>query len=312
MSKRLNPSAPVFIPRIYNKLSTDKSWDALPFDMFMDVMIDFLTFIDVCRLCQVSKLFHSYYSEPLIWKKFYIQECVRLFYPKRLHSIMEWCSAKNLKREKVKLPLVIENNSDIPYNIYWIKQTPIFTNNYNINHDIVNEYRKMGQINPGNVHVIRTCENHHWICIPTIEWLLKNPYYNVGFGFHIDINCLEDYKHIKKIKPCSNESCKNCNNIISVNKLTYVKRIHQSTNLKQCLFCFKNQNVENYKQMFIGCVIKKKDFTNKINHIKEFNKDLKKNIKMCKRQIKIQENKLKKNIQTRESLEYALSVCENY
>ena len=164
----------------------------------------------------------------------------------------------------------------------------------------MSEYRKMGKIlYPGKVHTIRSCENHHWMCIPTIEWLSENPYYNVGFGFHININFLEDYEHIKK----SN------NNITSVNKLTYVKRIYQPKNLQMCLFCYTNK-IENYKHMFMKCLINKRDFNIRINNIKQYNKNLKKSNKNYKNEIIENENKINENIQVSKSLEYALSVCE--
>ena len=196
----MNCNAKPFIPSIKRSIQKyHESWDTLPFDMFMEYIIKLLDFKDVCRLSMVSKSFNDYYSEPLIWKNFYIQQSVINYYPKKLNSIMEKCTDKNLKKERAKIPLVIENNSDIPYNVYWIKEDPIFAKGYRKDFEVMSEYRKMGKIlYPGKVHTIRSCENHHWMCIPTIEWLSENPYYNVGFGFHININFLEDYEHIKK------------------------------------------------------------------------------------------------------------------
>lgn len=302
----MNCNAKLFIPSIKKSIQNyHESWDTLPFDMFMEYIIKLLDFKDVCRLSMVSKSFHDYYSTPLIWKHFYIQQSVKNYYPKKLNSIMEKCISKNLNRpnrDKNRIPLVIENNSDIPYNIYWIKQEPKFVNDYNIDIEIVSEYKKMGQINPGKVQKILSCENHHWICIPTIEWLSENPYYNVGFGFHININYLEDYEHIKK----------NNNNTTSENKLTYVKRIHQPKNLQLCLFCYKNSNIENYKHMFMECLINKRDFNVRINNIKDYNKSLKKNIKNYTNEIIKNENKINKNIQISTLLEYALSVCKSF
>ena len=302
----MNCNAKPFIPSIKKSIQKyHESWDTLPFDMFMEYMIKLLDFKDICRLSMVSKSFNDYYSEPLIWKHFYIQQSVINYYPKKLNSIMEKCISKKLNRlnrDKNIIPLVIENNSDIPYNVYWIKHAPKFVNDYNIDIEIMSEYKKMGQINPGEVHKIRSCENHHWMCIPTIEWLSENPYYNVGFGFHININFLEDYEHIKK----SN------NNITSVNKPTYVKRIYQPKNLQPCLFCNTNKKIENYKHMFMKCLINKRDFNVRINNIKNRNKHLKKSIKNYTNEIIENENKINENIQIIKSLEYALSICKSF
>ena len=305
----MNCNAKPFIPSIKRSIQKyHESWDTLPFDMFMEYIIKLLDFKDICRLSMVSKSFNDYYSEPLIWKNFYIQQSVRHYYPKKLNSIMKRCNDKNLKKERAKIPLVIENNSDIPYNVYWIKQDPIFAEGYRKDLEIMSEYRKMGKIlYPGKVHTIRSCENHHWMCIPTIEWLLENPYYNVGFGFYININFLEDYEHIKKIKPCDNRYSKNCNNFTSEYKLTYVKRIYQPKNLK--LMPYINQKIKNFKYMFMKCVINETDFIKKINYKKNTNEHLIKDIKMYKKQIKANKNEIKENNETSKSLEYALSVC---
>lgn len=313
----MNCNAKPFVPSIEKIINVkyQESLDTIPFDVFMEYMIKKLNFKDICRLSMVSKSFNSYYSNPLIWKHFYIPESVRLFYPTKLNSIMKKCTGKHMKKEKVRIPLVIENNSDIPYDVYWIKQTPAFNSNYSMNNNFVqynntrcfNEYRKMKQINPGELHKIRTCENHHWMCIPTIEWLLENPYYNVGFGFYININFLEDYEHIKKIKPCDNRYSKNCNNFTSEYKLTYVKRIYQPKNLK--LMPYINQKIKNFKYMFMKCVINETDFIKKINYKKTQMEHLIKDIKMYKKQIKTNKNEIKENNETSKSLEYALSVC---
>ena len=43
-------------------------------------------------------------------------------------------------------------------------------------------------IEPGEVLIFRSYENHRWMLIPTTTWLSENTYFNVGFGFHINVN----------------------------------------------------------------------------------------------------------------------------
>ena len=298
----MNPNSTSFLPvgtefkAINNK---KESWDTLPFDIFMEYMLKLLTFKDICKLSMVSKSFNDYYSEPLIWRSFYISETVRNFYPKKLTSVLKKCTYKNLEKGHVKIPLVIKNESGIPFNVYWIKQTPLFPNTSfdNIGDDPQVKYECMKvnkTIEPGEVLIFRTYENHRWMLIPTTTWLSENTYFNVGFGFHINVNFLEEYK---------------LNSKDTEKKLTYVKRIHQPKKLKPIRYT--NPNIKNFKHMFMKCVINEADFIREIKYKTEVNEDLRKGIQVYKKQIKFNENEIKDNIKTRKALKYALSVCEN-
>ena len=271
------------------------NFDEIPLDIFMNYILKYFSFVDICCLCMVSKSFNNYYSNSLIWKYFCRIENTKIFYPKKLKTLSH--RYKNMKSSsQLKVPLVIINNSNIPFNLFWIKKN-YDSYNSNKNNIIYKEINKGKPINPGDTQNYRSLENHYFMCVPTYEWFQENPYENVGFGFHINVKFLTEFEH----KNISNR-LDNSHEI----KLSYVKYINQPKNLIP--IHMKNPENDNYKHMFIRFILHKNTINHRIYLRKKDNDLNKQSIDKLNKSIEEKKKRIKYNNTVNYSLKYALKV----
>jgi hypothetical protein len=83
--------------------------------------------------------------------------------------------------------------------VYWVSQ--VSHQNQVVTPSCIKKMNKKGSIPPGAEFVTQSYPNHKWFCLPTEEWLRKNPASNVGFSFIVNVLELSEYsfKNSKKL-----------------------------------------------------------------------------------------------------------------
>jgi len=185
----------------------------IPIEVFVPLILKFLSVNDICSLSQIDKENNNYFSCNEIWRSFYISEKVKKFYPDKLISLSNQKVRKNSTmtwtNEEVRAArctLVIHNVSSIPMDIYWVRNGQIKL--------MIKSRARDKPFSRGEKFITTTYPNHRWFCVPTEEWMLKNPCSNVGFSFVVNVLELTDHKFDK------------------TSKLAFVRKIHEPRDLK--------------------------------------------------------------------------------
>ena len=156
----------------------------IPIEVFVFYVLPLLSYMDILNLSVVSKDMNKYFNENEMWKKFHMGIKSIREIPRRMKQLtwskvprndtMDWTSEDlNFNR----CSLAIKNNSNIPHAVYFVRNQPR-------RRPLV---IKEGNLLPGKIFHSFTYPNHRWICIPTNDWLMKNPKSNVGFVFVVNI-----------------------------------------------------------------------------------------------------------------------------
>ena len=192
---------------------TEVSFFDIPLDVFLPVILKFLTVSDICSLSQIDKENNNYFNSNEIWRSFYISEKVKKFYPEKLISLSNQKTRKNSTMTwtpaevgAARCTLVIHNVSSIPMDVYWVSASG--------KHKLMSKGRDKKHVNKSEKFITSTYPNHKWFCVPTEEWMLKNPCSNVGFSFVVNVLELTDHKFDK------------------TSKLAFVRKIHEPRDLK--------------------------------------------------------------------------------
>ena len=157
----------------------------IPIEVFVFYVLPFLSYMDILNLSVVSKDMNKYFNENEMWKKFHMGVKSIRELPRRMKQLtwskvprndtMDWTSEDlNFNR----CSLAIKNNSNIPHDIYFVRDKHRGRHPATI---------KGKNLLPGKVFHSFTYPNHRWICVPTNDWLMKNPISNVGFVFVVNI-----------------------------------------------------------------------------------------------------------------------------
>ena len=173
-----------------------------------DELPHLLSIKDVVSLSGVSKMMNSSFNTEDIWKTLYIQASINDFCKKSLVRMLkrkerpiktqDW-SEYRINAEGV-CTLVLENDSEIPYDIYWGRPHVIQPQviQPQVIHAVdganvpppfnpVKSWKHMGQVLPGQRYIAKNAvTNQRWCLVPTKEWLKYNPYSNFTFSFVID------------------------------------------------------------------------------------------------------------------------------
>lgn len=175
----------------------------IPIQVFVTIILPYLALFGkeglttIINCSRVSKSMYEYFNDNSIWKYFYTQKkswelmdkaiCSACISKVRINESMNW-SREEIKTNPCKL--VVKNMTDnIPYIVLYYSET--------------NGLRNMGHIQPGETYIAgKTYANHRWLCFPTKEWWLMNPFSDVGFSFIINPYKLTDYAFSSKnVKP---------------------------------------------------------------------------------------------------------------
>jgi hypothetical protein len=166
----------------------------IPIESFISIILPYLAMFGkegittIVNCSRVSKSMYKYFNDNSIWKYLYIQ--------KRSWELMDAavsraCYSKDRKNESSSwsfdevgdnpCKMVVKNmTDDIPYIVMYLSGRPA-------SYGRLQPPRYMARINPGESYIAgKTYANHKWLCFPTREWWLKNPYSGVGFSFTID------------------------------------------------------------------------------------------------------------------------------
>ena len=141
----------------------------------------------------------------------------------------------------------------------------------------------------GKTFFTRSYPGHKWFCIPTIEWIEKNQYSNVGFSFVVDLldlAYLPDEKTgiLKYFYEPKKES---------------LKPIQGTTKIYQ-----------NYKKEFMKRNISKKETNKKKGKVATKLKDMEYELKMYKKQVRIMEENVKRMKRKKKDCEYVSEMME--
>jgi hypothetical protein len=196
---------------------TDISFFDIPLDVFIPLILKRLTLNDVCSLACVDKSNCSYFSSNPIWKPFYIEKKLIDFIPKkkmdlaksrvRRNDTMSW-TRDEIQQNRCTL-VILNATNNIPMDVYWVPQVSLQV----VTPSCIKKMNKKGSIPPGAEFVTQSYPNHKWFCLPTEEWLRKNPASNVGFSFVVNVLELSEYS-FKKSK-----------------KLAFVRKFHEPKKL---------------------------------------------------------------------------------
>jgi hypothetical protein len=168
---------------------------------------------EIVALSGVSKMMNTSFNCNHVWKTVYIRSSVPNMRYKALNKMLKrkeraietqrW-SASRINEEGI-CRLALENDSEIPYDIYWGKPSVSYHvqqqaggNRYM--YDKVQEWKHMGQVVPGKLYVAgNAITNQRWCLVPTNEWLIDNPYSNYTFSFLIDASKVTDTRLSKTV-----------------------------------------------------------------------------------------------------------------
>ena len=156
----------------------------IPIEVFVFYVLPLLSYMDILNLSVVSKDMNKYFNENEMWKKFHMGIKSIREIPRRMKQLtwskvprndtMDWTSEDlNFNR----CSLAIKNNSNIPHAVYFVRNQP------RRRPLVIKEKNLL----PGKIFHSFTYPNHRWVCIPTNDWLMKNPKSNVGFVFVVNI-----------------------------------------------------------------------------------------------------------------------------
>jgi hypothetical protein len=207
-------------------MGTCKTFVDIPYDIFISIVQPYLSMKDIVHCSGVSKQLYEYFNYNDIWKDYFIQERIIRFYKEYSETLIHLNVQRNeaelwSSREvySAKCPMVIINESSIPFDIFWVDNG-------------LKLKRMSKELTQGDKYICkRTFPNHKWICIPTQKWYQTNPVSNVGFSFIIDIFNLETYN----------------------DKLCYIKTIHEPKQMNPIKKIHKKY--KSYKHQFMKLVI---------------------------------------------------------
>ena len=180
-------------------------FDSIPIEAFLEYILPELSVQDICHLSMVSKDLKSYFGANEIWKVLYIHTKVDLFHEEKLDDLSEYKRVAN--RDEIdsqinRCTMVIQNKSEnIPIDIYYCKRgltVPVGGVSWPI------RFKKMSKtpVLPGSDFICCSYPGHQWFCLPTKEWLIRNPQSNIGYSFTIDLLKLVNHNFGKSKKLC--------------------------------------------------------------------------------------------------------------
>ena len=162
----------------------------IPLDVFMVHIHPLLVWTDILNLTAVSKEMHLYFNKNEMWKKFHWGAKTIRSIPKKMNQLtwskvppndtMSWPET-DIRLNKCVLQ--IRNESDIPMDIYYVRETK----GGRTRTPVLKSCGSVRNLGPGKTFKTSTYPNHRWICIPTDKWFYDNPVSNVGFSFVVDI-----------------------------------------------------------------------------------------------------------------------------
>jgi len=165
----------------------------IPLDVFMVHIHPFLVWTDILNLSGVSKEMYLYFNTNEMWKKFHWGAKAVRSIPKKMNQLtwskvppndtMSW-PEYDIRLNKCVLQ--IRNESDIPMDIYYVRETKGGRTRTPVLKSRGTSLDKRN-LKPGKTFKTSTYPNHRWICIPTDKWFYDNPVSNVGFSFVVNI-----------------------------------------------------------------------------------------------------------------------------
>ena len=146
-----------------------------------DVKINILSYLEVpgiLSLSCVSKEMKFLTNDNQVWKEMYIQKKKGEFHEKEKSIIRKLVFSDNGLEpdmdfdQPIHVNLVIENTSDITFNISHAKRFGRYVRHHEISY---------GKVLPNATRIIRTYVNHRWLVIPRKEKKTNEVYQSKGF-----------------------------------------------------------------------------------------------------------------------------------
>ena len=146
-----------------------------------DVKINILSYLEVpgiLSLSCVSKEMKSLTNDNQVWKGMYIRKKKEEFHEKEKSIIRKLVFSDNGLEpdmdfdQPIHVNLVIENTSDITFNISHAKRFGRYVRHHEISY---------GKVLPNDTRIIRTYVNHRWLIIPRKEKKTNEVYQSKGF-----------------------------------------------------------------------------------------------------------------------------------
>jgi len=259
--------------------------DDIPNDILKVFICPHLDFKDISNVIMVSKKMKLSFNFNEIWKDLFLQEKVKKFHGE---LIKKFAKSKVIGYDhqyhdlfyNQSTNLMIKNIScSVIFNVYFCD-----LNNNNKTHKMTEK-----PIHPGKTFFIKSLFNKKFFCVPTKEWMINNPYSNIGFSFLTkmnDIVCLPNNKNgiLKYFYEPKKESLKPIQGTI--------------------------KEYEDYKKELMKRKIKKeKVIKNQVQNADKL-KNMQYELKMYKRQVKIMEENVARMKRKKKDYEYIYEIIK--
>ena len=153
------------------------SFENLPIDVKINIL-PYLEVPEILSLSCVSKEMKSLTNDNQVWKEMYIRKKKDEFHEKEKSIIRKLVFSDNGLvpdmdfDQPIHVNLVIENTSDITFNISHAKRFGRYVRHHEISY---------GKVLPNDTRIIRTYVNHRWLIIPRKEKKTNEVYQSKGF-----------------------------------------------------------------------------------------------------------------------------------
>ena len=153
------------------------SFENLPIDVKINIL-PYLEVPEILSLSCVSKEMKSLTNDNQVWKEMYIRKKKDEFHEKEKSIIRKLVFSDNGLEpdmdfdQPIHVNLVIENTSDITFNISHAKRFGRYVRHHEISY---------GKVLPNDTRIIRTYVNHRWLIIPRKEKKTNEVYQSKGF-----------------------------------------------------------------------------------------------------------------------------------
>ena len=257
----------------------------IPNDILIEFISPHLDLRDVLNISMVSKKMKESFNFNGIWKRLFIQEKAKKYHMELI---------KKLAKSKIigydynihdsfynpTCNIMIQNiSTSVIFDVYFC--------DLNKNHKT---YKLTEDpILPGKTYRINSLFNKKFICVPTKEWLINNPYSNVGFSF---LTKLTDIVYFKN------------------NKSGILKKFYEpkKESLKPIQGTIKEY--EDYKKEIMKRNIKKEKMIENQVQNEDKLKNMKYELKMYKKQVKIMEENVKRMKRKKKDYEYIYEIIK--
>jgi hypothetical protein len=210
------------------KKNRQEPFSELPLDV-IELIVYHFEYTHLCSLIMCSKEMKVAFDDQSIWEMIYHRHFLDRYYQKMLKRFVtstdkpletwSWPKDDIIDNKSNRVPLVIENTSDIPYVLLWgtnrmaTGATGVMATgdwyNQKGRYKIV-RFKPMTTIQPGGRYVCgNNAANSKWVLSPSRTWLKDNPVSNLSFSFQLDLLNLTDYNFSKTTKPAFLKTIRN-------------------------------------------------------------------------------------------------------